>query len=128
LLDTVDALDPNTFVIYMGDNGTWMFGTGREFIDNMYITRQDRGKGTAFESGTRVDLVIRGPGIEAGSVSHVPASGSDLFPTILALAGLDSPTTVPDRTGTSMVDIDGVSLTPVLLDGATGVRDANTGY
>src|SRR5690606_31833757 len=124
LLDTVEVLDPNTYVIYMGDNGTWMFGSGREFIDNMYITRENRGKGTGFESGTRVDLVIRGPGITAGS-SDVPASGSDLFPTILALAGLDSPTIVPDRTGTGMVPIDGVSLTPVLLEGATRVRDPN---
>jgi arylsulfatase A-like enzyme len=128
LLQTVDSLDPNTNVIYMGDNGTWMFGANREFIDNMYITRLDRGKGTAFESGTRVDFVVRGPRVPAGSVSNVPITGSDLFPTSLQLAGLDSPTTVPNRDGSGTLDIDGVSLTPVLFDGATRVRDPDTGY
>src|SRR5690606_2715180 len=61
VLEAVDALDPNTYVIYIGDNGTWMFGEGREFIDNMYITRRGRSKGTAYESGVRVPLVVRGP-------------------------------------------------------------------
>jgi hypothetical protein len=51
VLDVVDKLDPNTYVIYLGDNGTWMFGTGREFIDNMYITKQERSKGIGHESG-----------------------------------------------------------------------------
>src|SRR5690606_4100826 len=128
LLTVVDSLDPNTYVIYMGDNGTWMFGQNREFIDNMYITSVDRGKGTAFESGTRVDFVVRGPRVEAGTVSQVPVSGSDLFPTILNLAGLESPNTVPDRQGTGTVDLDGVSLLPVLFDGATEVRDPDSGY
>src|SRR5262245_28379323 len=53
VLQAVDALDPNTYVLYIGDNGTWMMGQGRNFIDNLYITRQGRGKGTAYESGTR---------------------------------------------------------------------------
>src|SRR5690606_104194 len=78
LLASIEALDPNTYVIYIGDNGTWMFGQGREFIDNMYITRQGRSKGTAFESGTRVDLVVRGPRVPAGSVSNAAVTGSDL--------------------------------------------------
>jgi len=128
LLQSVDALDPNTYVIYMGDNGTWMFGANREFIDNMYITRVDRGKGTAFESGSRVDFVVRGPRVPAGSVSNAFISGSDLFPTILQLAGLDSPSVVPDRDGKGTVAIDGVSLMPVLFEGATRVRDPDTGY
>jgi len=128
LLRTIDTLDPNTYVIYIGDNGTWMFGQGREFIDNLYITRQGRGKGTAFESGTRVDLVVRGPRVPAGAVSNAVATGSDLFPTILQLAGLEVPATVPDREGKGMIALDGVSLTPALFEGAPQVRDADTGY
>ena len=128
LLETVDSLDPNTYVIYMGDNGTWMFGPKREFIDNMYITKQGRSKGTAFESGVRVSMAIRGPGIKPGSQSNEWIHTTDLFSTILDLAGLDIPKTVPNKEGNGMVEVDAVSLAPVLFKGATGLRDPNKGY
>jgi arylsulfatase A-like enzyme len=60
VIETVEKLDPNTYIIYLGDNGTWMFGEKREFIDNMYITRRGRSKGTAYESGVRVSMAIKG--------------------------------------------------------------------
>jgi arylsulfatase A-like enzyme len=97
VLEFVDKQDPNTYIIYLGDNGTWMFGEKREFIDNMYITRQDRGKGTAYESGARVEMAIRGPRIKAGSKSEVPVHAVDLFSTILEMAGLDVPKMVPKQ-------------------------------
>ncbi len=128
LLETVDKLDKNTYVIYLGDNGTWMFGPKREFIDNMYITRQGRSKGTAFESGVRVSMAIRGPNIEAGSESNEQIHCVDLFSTILELAGLDVPKTVPNRNGDGTVALDSVSITPILFKGAAGLRDPNKGY
>lgn len=128
VLDVVDRLDKNTYVIYLGDNGTWMFGPQREFIDNLYITRRDRSKGTVYESGVRVSMAIRGPGIKAGSKSDEPIHNVDLFATILELAGLDVPKTVPNRTSDGMVALDSVSLVPILFKGAKGLRDPNTGY
>jgi arylsulfatase A-like enzyme len=128
VLNAVNNVDPNTYVIYLGDNGTWMFGDKREFIDNMYITRQGRGKGTAYESGARVAMAIRGPGIAAGSQCDEPIHGLDLFATILKLAGLDVPKTVPNRNGDGSVAVDSVSLTPILFDGASGLRDLDKGY
>ena len=128
VLEAVDALDPNTYVIYIGDNGTWMFGERREFIDNMYITRRDRSKGTAYESGVRVPLVIRGPGIDAGGRSDEFVHGVDLFATILDLAGLDAPSSVPNREGDGMVSTDSLSLAPILFDGESSLRDPNEGY
>lgn len=127
LLKEIDAIDRNTYVIYLGDNGTWMFGAGREFIDNLYITRVNRSKGTAYESGAHVEMAIRGPNIKAGSASDAPVDGVDLFSTILTLARLDVPKTVPDRNG-KMVALDGVSLTPLLFNGARQVRDPDLGY
>jgi arylsulfatase A-like enzyme len=128
LLDTVDKLDKNTYVIYLGDNGTWMFGPKREFIDNMYITRQGRSKGTAYESGVRVSMAIRGPGIKAGTQSDAWIDGVDLFSTILEMAGLEVPKTVPNRTGDGTVTLDSVSLMPILFKGANSTRDPNKGY
>jgi hypothetical protein len=127
VLNVVDKLDPNTYVIYLGDNGTWMFGPKREFIDNMYITRRGRSKGTAYESGARVSMVIRGPRIKANSQCDVPIHGVDLFATILELAGLDVPKTVPNRKGDA-VAVDSVSLTPILFKGAKALRDPDKGY
>ena len=128
LIETVNKLDSNTYIIYIGDNGTWMFGEKREFIDNMYITRRGRSKGTAYESGVRVSMAVRGPGIKAGSQSDEWINGVDLFSTILELAGLNVPETVPNRTGDGIVAIDSVSLTPILFKGATGLREPNKGY
>lgn len=128
VLRVVDALDPNTYVIYIGDNGTWMFGERREFIDNLYLTRRGRGKGTAYESGARVPLTIRGPGIAAGAVVEEPVHGVDLFATILELAGLDVPDTVPNTAGSAEVALDSVSLVPVLYDGTRTLRDPDRDY
>jgi arylsulfatase A-like enzyme len=67
------------------------------------------GKGSAYEGGLRVPLVIAGPGIphRADTVA-TPVVGTDLYPTLLALAG----TSVPDgRT------VDGVDLRALWMRG-----------
>ena len=67
----------NTFIIFTGDNGS----QGNEFVPNF------RGnKGTAYEGGTRVPLIVSGPGIKQG-VCDVPTIGMDLYPTILSYIG-----------------------------------------
>jgi len=128
LIEVVDKLDPYTYIIYLGDNGTWMFGPKREFIDNMYITKQGRSKGTAYESGVRVSMAIRGPGIKACSESDEWIHNVDLFSTILELANLEVPEMVPNREGNGMVEVDSVSLTPILFRNAMGLRDPHKGY
>lgn len=129
VLEAVDELDPNTYVIFIGDNGTPMYGRpGLDFIDNMYITRSGRGKATVYESGARVPLVIRGPGIEAGSRNDEFVHATDLFATILELADLPVPQAVPSRDGAATVSVDSVSLAPVLFGDETVVRDPNEGY
>jgi arylsulfatase A-like enzyme len=129
LLESVDALDPNTYVIYISDNGTPMYGRPNlDFIDNIYITRAGRGKGTAYESGTWVPMAVRGPGIEAGSRSTEFVHATDLFSTILGLAGLAAPQNVSNSEGTGTVPLDAVSLAPILFGKAASVRDPNEGY
>lgn len=125
----VDALDRNTIIIYIGDNGTPMYGRPNlDMIDNLYITRTGRGKGTAYESGARVPLAIRGPGIGAAQVSHEYAHAADMFPTILAMAGLSVPGRVSNGDGTGTLPLDGVSLKPIIDGKAKSVRDPDQGY
>jgi arylsulfatase A-like enzyme len=129
LLDAVDAMNPNTYVIYISDNGTPMYGRPNlDFIDNMYITRKGRGKGTAYESGALVPMIIRGPQIAASTQNNSYAHVVDLFSTILELAGLAPPVNVSNSDGTGTVPLDSVSLTPILFNKAKATRDPNKGY
>ena len=110
LLDFVNETDPNTYVIFISDNGTPMYGRPNlDFIDNMYITKKGRGKGTAYESGALVPMAIKGPGIQASSRSDAFVHAADLFSTALALAGLDVPERVNNSEGTGSVPLDGIS-------------------
>lgn len=127
LLEEIDRVAPDTYVIIIGDNGTPMYpdrlGPNLSFIDNMYITRKERGKGTTFESGARVELAIRGPGIVPGSTSNEFVHVADLFSTILELAGLAPPATVTNGAGDTQIAVDSVSLAPILTGQAETVRD-----
>jgi arylsulfatase A-like enzyme len=127
VLDVIDF--SNTYVIFIGDNGTPMYGSGYgNQIGNMYLDVTGRGKGSSWESGCRVPLAIRGPGIAAGAQKTAPVHLADLSATILTLAGLTSPTQNYDSTG-AVVDSDSKSLTPILFGFAedTG-RDPHEGY
>jgi len=67
------GLAENTVVVFMGDNGASQF----------------RGKGTLYEFGVRVPLIVRWPGqVKAGSVTGELFSGEDLAPTLLEACGL----------------------------------------
>ncbi len=129
LLDAVQDLDPNTYVIFIGDNGTPMYGRPNlDFIDNMYITKKGRGKGTAYESGARVPMAIKGPGIKANSRNDAFVHAVDLFSTTLELAGLDVSEQVNNSEGTGKVSLDAISLIPLLHSDKSAVRDPNEGY
>jgi len=66
-----------TYFIYTSDHGA----QGRNANGPLA-----NGKGTVWEGGIRVPLIVRGPGIKAGNCTHVRATTVDLFPTIAALA------------------------------------------
>lgn len=82
------SLRENTFVIFTSDNGG-MERTPLEIItDNFPL---DRGKISLMEGGTRVPLIISGPGIPQGVKSDVMVNGLDFYPTILSWIGSKPP-------------------------------------
>ncbi len=90
----------NTLIIFTGDNGS----QGNEFVVNF------RGnKGTAYEGGSRVPLIVAGPRIQTG-VSDVPTIGMDLYPTILSY--INAPAKPEEH-------LDGVDIMPVLTGSGT---------
>ncbi len=66
----------DTYVILTSDNG---YLQGEHGVPS--------GKMLPYEPSTRVPLIVRGPGIPAGAVSHELVGNVDLAPTIAGLAG-----------------------------------------
>jgi uncharacterized sulfatase len=101
----IDALEEagvaeRTLVLVTSDNGPWFQGSPGGFRGRKFHV---------FEGGMRVPLIAWGPGLVAGGrVSDEPVIGVDLFPTVLDLLGLPSPT---DRV------LDGRSLLSLLRGG-----------
>ena len=95
------GISENTYVIFTADHGS----PGR----NLPLAG---GKGTVSEGGLRVPFIIRGPGIQPGTCSHVRAEDEDIFPTVSALAGI---------TQALPAGIEGGSLAAVLKNAGKGV-------
>lgn len=95
-------LSNNTLVIFTSDNGS-LFGNGPLRAN----------KGHLYEGGIRVPWAIRWPGkIAPKTTSDVPIVSTDVFPTLLDVAGLKPLVDVP---------LDGESLVP-LVTGAGELR------
>ena len=91
LLDTLDELQiaDNTYVFFTADNGgrgTVPGGDLERLPTNFPLTGA---KHSLYEGGIRVPFMVRGPGVNAGSVSHVPVAGYDFLATFFELAGGD---------------------------------------
>ena len=117
MVETVDAefgrllaaldekgLAQNTVVVFTSDNGGYGPVTNRDILRGC--------KGTLDEGGIRVPLLVRWPNRFDHRVDATPVHHVDLFPTFGALAGAE-----PSE---ESAPVDGVDLTPLLLDAAAG--------
>ena len=112
------GLQQNTVVIFASDNGGYI-GVDRKSGQTVPVTNNAplrSGKGSCYEGGVRVPLMIRWPGVTPqGAECHEPVVVMDLFPTLLAAAGVACPD----------AELDGLDLSPLLKDpAATLDRDA----
>lgn len=92
----------NTYIVFTSDNG---FHHGEHRIQ--------LGKQRPYEEDVRMPLVVRGPGVQAGSTATGLTLDTDFFPTFTDLAGAASP-----------AYIDGRSFRPILEGNATTWRTA----
>jgi arylsulfatase A-like enzyme len=108
------GLSGRTVVVFTSDNGGAVhFGQPRATSN---APLRD-GKGTAYEGGLRVPLLVRAPGVtRPGAVCDVPVISHDFFPTLLELAG--APATAASTA------VDGRSLVPVLRGATNAPHDA----
>jgi arylsulfatase A-like enzyme len=110
-LDQAGVLE-NTIIVFTGDNGTYIKPNKEhmpeEFwnvpVSSAYPLRD--GKGTIYEGGTRVPLIVIWPGkVKPGSVSNALEQSTDFFPTFADMLGWKLP---------NGLRFDGLSLRPVL--------------
>lgn len=100
LLDAIDALERDTLVVYLSDNG-FLYGEHRR------IAKTD-----AYEESVRVPMAIRLASVtDGGRVSHALVANVDLAPTLADVAGIPW-------------EADGRSLMPLLSGAKTSVRTA----
>ncbi|ULQ51935.1 sulfatase [Flavihumibacter fluvii] len=82
-------IDKNTVVIFLSDNGGLSNSPprgGESFTHNLPLRA---GKGSLYEGGIRVPLVVRYPPlVKANSTTAQPVIAEDFFPTVLDLAGI----------------------------------------
>jgi N-acetylglucosamine-6-sulfatase len=100
-LNSANALD-NTYIFFTSDNG---FHHGEHRIPKQ--------KWRPYEEDINMPLLVRGPGVAAGSTTYKLALNTDYLPTFTDLAGAQSPPYV-----------DGRSLRPVLDGSVTTWRSA----
>jgi len=107
LLATIPpAVMANTYVIFVGDNGTDKPAVTAPFDPN-------KAKKTIYEGGINVPLIITGPGVVAGAEATGLVTLTDLFATIADMAGVSAP-----------MPFDSVSMFPYLSDpGQPSIRD-----
>lgn len=100
VLDELDALGlrDSTIVVLYSDNGGVIVPPRESYlhpepvgpITSNHPLRS--GKGSVYEGGVRVPLIVRWPGVtEPGSVSDSIVSSNDFFPTFLEMVGAEAP-------------------------------------
>lgn len=100
-----EKLTENTIIVFTSDNGG-MASSNR--TDNIPTTNMPlrAGKGYLYEGGIRVPLIIHWSGkFKSHSTNNFPVIGTDLYPTLLDLSGIESE---------NLHHLDGISLKSLL--------------
>ncbi len=108
LLDQLDELGiaGNTVIVFTSDNGGLSNRGGHNTRELATANNPLRtGKGWLYEGGIREAFIVKGPGIPAMLNTNAVVTGTDIYPTLLELAGL------PLEPGNHL---DGVSFAPAL--------------
>ena len=111
LLATLERLKlrEQTIVIFTSDNGGYLT-YGKDFKNISSNGRLRGQKGTLYEGGHRVPLVVSWPKRIQSRVSNSLVHSNDLFPTICNLVGIDAQELGSDGQDNSRVLLDGLEI------------------
>jgi hypothetical protein len=97
-------------VFVLGDNGTPAAALEGE------SKNPGRAKSTVYDGGVRIPFIVSGAGVAArGRIAHF-AHVVDVFPTLATIAGVDESTLGSALDPSVPLELDGVSLLPLLTD------------
>ena len=105
------GLNDNTYVIFTSDNGyEAKLDDGKSVEERGYYKAHPLKSHKYFinEGGIRVPFIIKGPGIPENTVSRMPISTIDIYPTVLSI--MDLTKKLPDN-------IEGGNLMPHIVSG-----------
>lgn len=109
LMDYLDekGLTDNSIIVFMSDNGGLSL-SARAGVPHTHNRPLNSGKGSAYEGGIRVPMIVKWPGkVTEASRNDGMVIIEDFFPTILEMAEVTEYKTVQT--------VDGVSFVPMLL-------------
>ena len=104
VLDHIDSLGlaGNTIVIFASDNGGYIGKFQGERVTDNYPLRS--GKGSLYEGGIRIPLIIRWPGTgSAGATCDEPVISNDYYPTLVDICGLHGAPELPDARSVALL-------------------------
>ncbi|MFO1092353.1 MAG: sulfatase [Planctomycetaceae bacterium] len=103
----MNGLAERTLLIFLSDNGGYLRSATMEVTTNHPLRS---GKGSLYEGGVRIPLIVRWPGVvAAGGVCHEPVTVADIYPTLLAATDLKG-------NAEHNAAVDGLNLLPLLRD------------
>ncbi len=109
------GVSQDTIVIFMSDNGGLTTFANSPGAPTAVLPLR-AGKGWLYEGGIREPMIVRWPGVvEPGSVCPEVVTSTDFYPTMLAMAGLES---------RPAQHLDGLDLTPLLRGSGSPGREA----
>jgi len=115
-LEQRNVLD-NTIIVFMSDNGGNSENLSKGGVRHTQNSPLREGKGSCYEAGIRVPMVVYWKGKVAASTRlNTPVVAEDLYPTILEMAGIEEYKTVQQ--------IDGKSIVRLLTAGSKMAKEA----
>jgi arylsulfatase A-like enzyme len=98
-------IDKNTIFIFMSDNGG-LSNAGRGGVRNTHNVPLRAGKGSMYEGGIRIPMIVKWPGVTvAGTRAKQYVTVEDFFPTILEMTRLKNQVNALNQDGISYVPI-----------------------
>jgi arylsulfatase A-like enzyme len=98
-------IDDNTILLFMSDNGG-LSAHGRGGVLNIHNRPLASGKGSAYEGGIRVPMIVKWPGItKPDTQTDQKVIIEDFFPTVLEMTNIQNKKSVQKVDGQSFVSI-----------------------
>jgi arylsulfatase A-like enzyme len=103
-----EGIADDTYILFLSDNGGLSLSSQRGGHTHTQNLPLRQGKGSLYEGGIRIPMLVAGPGIAPATTSKQYVGIDDIFPTLMEFAGQKKYKTIQK--------VDGKSIVPFLHD------------